>query len=96
MTKGTTQKRLGSLFFYGIVLLVVYLAYRVAEPFLVPLAWAAVLAVVTYPVYRWLAARRGKNFSAFASTAAVTLVIIVPAIFVLIAFVQQASRRFIR
>jgi predicted PurR-regulated permease PerM len=85
-----TQKKLGTVLFYGIAILLGYLAYLVAAPFLVPLAWAAVLAVVTYPVHDRLRMRMGRNFAALTSTTAVTLVLIVPAIFVLIAFVQQA------
>ena len=85
-----TQKKLGTLLFYGIAILLAYLAFLVAAPFLVPLAWAAILSVVTYPVHARLKQRLGANSAALASTTGVTLVLIVPTIFVLIAFVQQA------
>jgi predicted PurR-regulated permease PerM len=85
-----TQKKLGTLLFYGIAILLGYLAYLVASPFLVPLAWAAILAVVTYPVHKRLERHMGSNSAALVSTTGVTLILIVPAIFVLIAFVQQA------
>ena len=54
--------------FYGIVILLVYLVYLVFAPFLVPLAWAAVLVVVSYPAYEWLARRWGPVTAAIVST----------------------------
>jgi predicted PurR-regulated permease PerM len=86
----TTQKRLGALFFYGLAILVVYLAFRVVEPFLAALVWAGVLVVVTYPIFKRLESRWKKNISALICTTAVTILIIAPSIFVLVAFIQQA------
>ena len=40
-------------------------------PFLVALAWAAILVVVSYPVYEWLAKRWGRKGAALASYRAV-------------------------
>jgi predicted PurR-regulated permease PerM len=84
-----SQKRLGTALFYGIVALLVYLVYLVFAPFLAPLAWAAVLVVVSYPLYEWLARRWGETNAAIAGTAGVTLILIVPILFVMIAFVRQ-------
>lgn len=86
----STQKRLGNVLFYGIAILVVYAAYLVFEPFLAPLAWATVLVVVTHPLHVRLSKRLSPSQAAFASAAGVTLILIVPTIFVLIGFVQQA------
>jgi predicted PurR-regulated permease PerM len=80
---------LGSVLFFGIVILLVYLVYLVVSPFVVPLAWAAVLVVVSYPAYERLAARLGPTTGAAVSTGAVTLILIVPSLFVMIAFVRQ-------
>lgn len=88
-TEASSQKRLGSALFYGIIILLVYLVYLVFAPFLVPLAWAAVLVVVAYPAYEWLARRWGATTAAIASTAGVTLILIVPTLLVMIAFVRQ-------
>ena len=85
----TSQKQLGTVLFYGIVLLLVYLAFLVFAPFLVPLAWAGVLVVVSYPVYEWLERRWGPRRAAIACTGAVTLILIVPVLFVMLAFVRQ-------
>jgi len=56
--RSAVQKRLGALLFYGIIILLVFGVYLVFASFLVPLAWAAVLVVVSYPVYERLARRR--------------------------------------
>jgi predicted PurR-regulated permease PerM len=83
------QKRLGGLLFYGVVILLAYLAFLIFAPFLVPLAWAAVLVVVSYPLDEWLERRWGPTAAAVVCTAGVTLVLIVPAVLVMIAFVRQ-------
>ncbi|HKV03644.1 MAG TPA: AI-2E family transporter [Candidatus Acidoferrales bacterium] len=85
----SSQKRIGTALFYGIVILLVYLVYLVFAPFLVPLAWAAVLVVVSYPAYERLARRGNRTTAALAATAAVTLILIVPTLLVMIAFVRQ-------
>ena len=85
----SSQKRLGAALFYGIVALLVYLVYLVFAPFLVPLAWAAVLVVVSYPAYEWLARRWGPVTAAIAGTLGVTLILIVPTLLVMAAFVRQ-------
>ena len=89
-TETSTQKRIGAALFYGIAILLAYLAYRVFEPFLQPLAWAAVLAVVTFPVHARMARRWGPTKAALISTTGVTLILIVPTIFILKAFLLQA------
>jgi predicted PurR-regulated permease PerM len=83
------QKRLGTVFFYGIIVLLVYLVYLIFAPFLVALAWAAVLVVVSHPVHAWMSRRWGRTTAAAAATVGVTLVLIVPALFVMTAFVRE-------
>jgi predicted PurR-regulated permease PerM len=85
----TSQKRLGTVLFYGIVALLVYLTFLVLAPFLVPLAWAAVLVTVSYPVYEWVSRTWGPTRAAIVCTLAVTLILIVPVLFVMVAFVRQ-------
>ncbi len=88
-TEQTVQKQLGNALFYGIVLLLAYLVYLIFEPFLVALAWAAVLVVFSYPAYTRLARRWGPTAAAAASTAGVTLILIVPTLLVMAAFVRE-------
>jgi predicted PurR-regulated permease PerM len=85
----TTQKKLGSALFYGIVAVLAYLSFRVFEPFLSALAWAVILVVIFFPVYERLAKRMGATTAAVASAIGVTLILIVPAILIMIAFVRQ-------
>lgn len=85
----TSQKRLGNALFYGIVIVLAYLAFLVVAPFLGSLAWAVVLVVVSYPVYAWLARRWRPALAAVICTLGVTLILIVPMLLVMGAFVRQ-------
>lgn len=85
-----SRKILGTALFYGIIALLAYLVYIVFAPFLVALAWAVVLVVVSYPLYTRLARRWGPTAASLATTTAVTLILIVPTVFVMIAFVRDA------
>jgi hypothetical protein len=85
----SAQKRLGGALFYAIIIVLAYLVYRVFAPFLVALAWAGVLVVVSYPAHEWLARRWGRGTAATVSTIGATLVLIVPAMLVGMVFVRQ-------
>ncbi len=76
--------------FYAVLVFLGYLTYRIFEPFFSPLLWAAILAVITYPLYGRLAKTAGSNKSAIITTAGVTLILIVPMILLLSAFVREA------
>jgi len=78
-----------ALMWTGLVALA-YLVYLVVSPFLVPLGWACVLAVVTHPVHAKMARRWGAGRAAAVTTLAVTLLLIVPAVALVIAFVREA------
>jgi predicted PurR-regulated permease PerM len=77
--------------FYGTLLLVSWLLYRVCTPFLVPLAWAGVLAIAWWPVHRRLLSRFTPNLAAGLSTALLSGLLIVPAVLLGIALAHQAS-----
>jgi len=87
-----TRERSTTLIFYGSVLLLAYLMYLVCEPFLRPLAWAAIFAAFFHPQYRRLQERFGKSRAATISTLVVTLIIVVPFVLIVTAFVQQATQ----
>jgi predicted PurR-regulated permease PerM len=89
ITELTARQRVGSLLYYAIVILLGYLLYLIFAPFLVPLAWAAVIVVVTYPAYEWAARRWNPTIAALLTTIAVTAILIVPIVFLMIAFVKQ-------
>ncbi len=88
-TERNSQARLGSVLFYGIVIVLGYLVYLIFAPFLVALAWAAVLVVLFHPIYARLARRWKRTKAALAATAGVTLILIVPALLVMVAFVRE-------
>ncbi len=93
--KSISQERLGALLFYGARRSCwLILPYLIVSPtFLALLAWAAVLVVLTYPVYERLARRTGATSAAAITTVGVLLVIMVPLIFSpMIAFVLGAFR----
>lgn len=66
-----------------------WLVFLVVRPFIIPLGWAAVLAVVTYPVHARLAARWSPGRAAAATTALTTVVVIAPAVLLVVAFVRE-------
>jgi predicted PurR-regulated permease PerM len=71
-------------------LLLGYLVYAIAAPFLVPLAWSAVLAIFFYPLHARLLRYLKPNAAAAVSTLAVTFLLIVPAIIILFYTTKQA------
>ena len=85
----TSQKRLGTVFFYGIVVILAYFAFLVFQPFLPALAWAVVIVVVSHPAFVWLRARFRPTAAALMCTAGVTLILIVPTLLVMVAIVRQ-------
>ena len=47
----TTSGQLTTVLSYGAILLLGYFVFLIVEPFLVPLAWSAVLAIFFYPLH---------------------------------------------
>jgi predicted PurR-regulated permease PerM len=86
--RSTDQIRLALM--WGGLALLLYCVYLIVTPFLVPLGWAAVLAVIAYPTHERLAARWGAGRAAAASTAAVTVILIFPTVALAFAFVREA------
>src|SRR5271165_3211188 len=86
----TTSDRLTTVLAYGALLLLGYLGYLILEPFLVPLAWSAVLAIFFYPLHERVARRMKPGQAAVVSTLGVTLLLIVPALVVLALTAREA------
>lgn len=70
----------GRFLFYGLVLLAVYLAYLVIQPFMQPLLWASVFALTLQPFQRRLRPRLGEAAAALAITVTTCLLIVVPVV----------------
>jgi predicted PurR-regulated permease PerM len=86
----TTSGQLTTVLSYGAILLLGYLVFLVAEPFLVPLAWSAVLAIFFYPLHEKLQKKMKPTGAALTSTMGVTLLLIVPALVVLVFTAREA------
>jgi len=94
MGEQLTRDRSTALVFYGCILLMAYLMFLVCKPFLRPLVWGAIISAYFYPQYRRLEARMGRSRAATISTIFVGLLIIVPFVLILIAFMKQANETF--
>ena len=86
----TTSDRLTTLLSYGFLLLLIYLVFRIYEPFLAALGWAAILVIFFYPMHHWMSQRFQATRAAALSTLAVTILLIVPAILLTSVFVREA------
>jgi len=86
----TTSDRLTTVLSYGALLLLMYLVFRIVEPFLEPLAWSGVLAIFFHPAHQRIMRRLRPNRAALVSTLGVTLLLIVPALVVLVYTARQA------
>jgi predicted PurR-regulated permease PerM len=88
---GPAEVRVGALAL--LTLLVFYACWRIASPFFAALGWAAVLALVTHPVHRWMAARvPRRNLAAGLAVAVVTLAFVVPVVLVGAAVAREVER----
>src|ERR687898_154135 len=85
------RQRSTTLLFYGCIILLGYLLYQLFEPFLRPLAWAAIFAAFFYSRHKRVETRFGRSTAASISTAAVTLIIVVPFVLLMMAFIQEAT-----
>jgi len=97
----TAKDRFSRLLFYVLVVVMGYLSYQVLSPFLAPLAWAAVFAMMFQGVHADLAGRIGPNRAALVATLMTAVLIVAPAVILVsvlarevpqvITYVQQAS-----
>jgi predicted PurR-regulated permease PerM len=89
--EGSERERFVLVLFYGVLLLVGYLAFRVVGPFLAPLGWAAVFAMVLNPVQARLEFRVGKPRAAAATTLLAFFMAVGPAITVLAVLTTEVT-----
>jgi predicted PurR-regulated permease PerM len=92
----TTSDRLTTILSYGGLFLLGYLVFRITAPFLVPLAWSAVLAIFFFPAFLLLNKRLSVTKAALLATVGVTLVLIVPVLMVLLFAGREAVEITIR
>ncbi len=76
-----------------LIALLGYLSYKVLEPFLTALAWGAVLAIIFYPLYRFLLKYvRLKPLSAFLTVILILLLIIGPFSYLFFLLIQESRQ----
>lgn len=75
--------------FYALVLVGAYLTYLVLRPFLTPLIWAAVFAMLFYGLQTRYAPRVGRNKTALAITLMTAALIVAPAVVLVSVLAQQ-------
>jgi predicted PurR-regulated permease PerM len=86
------REHISMIVFAALIVVIVYLFYRVVRPFLPPIIWGAILAGVFYPLNARFGRRiKRNNLRAFLLTLIVVAVIIVPAILIGIALVGEVG-----
>ena len=90
----TGKERFAQLLFYTLVFLMGYLAFVVISPFLAPLAWAAVFAVMFYRVNLRLGVRLGPSGAALATTLAAAVLIVAPAVLLASVLAQEVPQMY--
>jgi predicted PurR-regulated permease PerM len=83
MSPDSERDRFARLIFYAFVLLAGYLAFGVIRPFLQPLGWAAVFALMLQPMQTWLRRRLKPGGAALVTTLLATIIIVGPAVWLL-------------
>lgn len=86
------KERFQQLLFYALVLLMAYLAYLVLGPFLSPLAWAAVFAMMFYGVHAELVPKVGANRAALLTTLMAAILIVAPAVTIVSVFAREVPQ----
>jgi len=91
MSRQTEAERVSQLVFYATVLLIVWLAFRIVQPFLVEIAWAVVLAIVLDPIRVRLLPRLGPTRTALVLTLGVVVLVIIPVAFLGTTLVREGA-----
>jgi predicted PurR-regulated permease PerM len=72
-----------------------YLFYKMMVPFVAPVAWGGILAIIFFPLYRRLGSKiKSRNLAALVTSIVVIFILIGPALYLMIALVGEASNAF--
>ncbi|MFA5137983.1 MAG: AI-2E family transporter [Elusimicrobiota bacterium] len=87
------QRRLSSFVIAAVLAFLLYQDWKILGPFLDPLIWAAVFALVFRPMHKWVERRmpRKPGAAAFTSAAVVMLVVIAPLLLLLGFLIQESA-----
>jgi predicted PurR-regulated permease PerM len=82
MKRRTEAGRLAQAVFYGTVLLVAWIVWKVVQPFALEIGWAVVLAICLNPIRLRVEPRLGRTKTALLLVLGVLVLVVVPAVFV--------------
>jgi predicted PurR-regulated permease PerM len=82
-------ERVSTAVFYAALALLVWLIYLIVSPFLVPLGWAIILAILFMPLQERLGARWSGSRAALTVTTGVVVLLMVPGAFLTVYFVRE-------
>lgn len=85
------RERFARVLFYAVVLAVGFMAFKVVAPFLAPMAWAAVFAMLMAPLATFLQRRLNRTAAATLTTILAALLIVGPAVGVLSVLVGEVT-----
>ncbi len=86
------HERVVHLFFFALLALIAYELFQVLGPFLVPIAWACLLAFMVHPLFDWLTRKvHSRSLAAIILTVGVTLLVIIPALWMLGRLASEAQ-----
>jgi len=86
----STSDRLTTVLSYGALVAMGYLVFLIVAPFAAPLAWSAIFAIFFYPLYDGLEKRLTPTQAAVICAAGVTLLLVLPVLFVLLYAAREA------
>jgi len=87
-----SRPRMQAFVLLGATALGLYLCYRLVHPFLPALSWGLALAVVGYPIHKFICRRLPyKTLSAALTVLVIAALIIVPIVFVTQQLMRQAT-----
>lgn len=78
----------------GLVVLLVYTCYDIAKPFLAAIVWGGIIAIATFPLYRWMQNKTGwgNGRTATVFTLVMLAVLITPSIYLAEALLANAGQ----
>jgi predicted PurR-regulated permease PerM len=82
MKEKLEAERFSQIVFYGTVLLIGYLGWRIVQPFLPAIGWAVVMAICLEPVRARVAPRLGRTRTALLLSLLVVVLLVVPVVFI--------------
>jgi predicted PurR-regulated permease PerM len=85
------KRNYARLAFLAVFLFVLYYVFRILQPFLSALIWAAILSTASYPLFRWLSKKlRRPRLASVLTCVFLTFVIVVPMFLLLIVLAGQS------